>query len=382
MKNLYQGDRGILVSYMQLALKRAGYPLLVDGIFGTNTCRALADFLQTDRTPDRICVVDRSAWEKLLPYLRGYTTEEGENRILFEDPVTSVEVPYTSLLTAAVIDGILARYPFLKSGEIGKSVMGKPISYLEIGNGEKEVFYNASFHANESITTPVLLKFAEEYAQAYEKGTALYGVPAAELFEEYRLFLVPLVNPDGVDLVNGLLTDGGYYRRAQQIASDYPAIPFPSGWKANIEGIDLNLQFPAGWENAKRIKYAQGYTKPAPRDYVGEAPLTAPESEAVYAFTRSHDFRLITRRGRSSTGSIWTMNRRTPTRLRSILGVSAAIPWRRRPRSRDMPGIRTGLSRNTTDRATRSRPGWEKIRFPCRISRVSTGTTPEFCWAE
>lgn len=135
---------------MQLALKRAGYPLLVDGIFGTDTCRALADFLQTDRTPDRICVVDRSAWEKLLPYLRGYTTEEGENRILFEDPVTSVEVPYTSLLTAAVIDGILARYPFLKSGEIGKSVMGKPISYLEIGNGEKEVFYNAPFHANES----------------------------------------------------------------------------------------------------------------------------------------------------------------------------------------------------------------------------------------
>lgn len=70
----------------------------------------------------------------------------GRERILFEDPVTSVEVPYTSLLTAAVIDGILARYPFLKSGEIGKSVMGKPISYLEIGNGEKEVFYNASFH--------------------------------------------------------------------------------------------------------------------------------------------------------------------------------------------------------------------------------------------
>ena len=55
----------------------------------------------------------------------------------------------------------------------------------------------------------------------------------------------------------------------------------------------MNLQFPAGWENAKRIKYAQGYTGPAPRDYVGEAPLTAPESEAVYAFTRSHDFRLI-----------------------------------------------------------------------------------------
>ena len=41
------------------------------------------------------------------------------------------------------------------------------------------------------------------------------------------------------------------------------------GWKANINGVDLNLQFPAGWENAKEIKYSQGFNKPAPRDFVG-----------------------------------------------------------------------------------------------------------------
>ena len=123
---------------MQLALKRAGYPLLVDGIFGTNTCRALADFF-ADRPHagphmrgGSICLGKAAAVSERIHH------GGGENRILFEDPVTSVEVPYTSLLTAAVIDGILARYPFLKSGEIGKSVMGKPISYLEIGNGEKE----------------------------------------------------------------------------------------------------------------------------------------------------------------------------------------------------------------------------------------------------
>ena len=58
---------------MQLALKRAGYTLLVDGIFGTNTCQALADF----------CRPTAYAWwiglpgKKLLPYLRGYVTEEG-----------------------------------------------------------------------------------------------------------------------------------------------------------------------------------------------------------------------------------------------------------------------------------------------------------------
>lgn len=58
-------------------------------------------------------------------------------------------------------------------------------------------------------------------------------------------------------------------------------------------GVDLNLQFPAGWEKAREIKYSQGYTSPAPRDFVGFGPLTEPEALAVYNFTLSHNFRLI-----------------------------------------------------------------------------------------
>ena len=66
-------------------------------------------------------------------------------------------------------------------------------------------------------------------------------------------------------------------------------MPFPSGWEANIRGIDLNLQYPAGWSTAREIKFAAGYTRPGPRDYVGPAPLTAPESLAMYGFTRALD---------------------------------------------------------------------------------------------
>ena len=57
--------------------------------------------------------------------------------------------------------------------------------------------------------------------------------------------------------------------------------------------MDLNLQFPAGWNQAKQIKFAQGFTSPAPRDYVGSGPLVAPESLALYNFTLFHNFRLI-----------------------------------------------------------------------------------------
>ncbi len=278
MRHLYEGDRGTLVYYLQLALRRAGYPLELDGIFGPGTCAALKAFGGSSR-----CVADDEAWAKLLPYLGA----QGEG------PVVAAAVPYTSFLNSQTVAGLRERYPFLETGSIGRSVMGKEIPYLRIGVGGTEVFYSASYHANESITTQLLLTFAEEYLSAYAQGTLLYGVSAQELFSGYSLYMVPMVNPDGVDLVNGFLTGGLYYRQAEQIAAQYPDIPFPDGWKANIDGTDLNLQFPAGWDNARRIKFAQGYTTPAPRDYVGIAPLTAPESASVYRFTQAHDFSLI-----------------------------------------------------------------------------------------
>lgn len=58
-------------------------------------------------------------------------------------------------------------------------------------------------------------------------------------------------------------------------------------------GTDLNLQFPAGWEQARQIKFSQGFTSPAPRDFVGFGPLTEPESLAIYNFTLQHNFSLV-----------------------------------------------------------------------------------------
>lgn len=66
------------------------------------------------------------------------------------------------------------------------------------------------------------------------------------------------------------------------------------GWKfLKSTGIDLNLQFPAEWETARINKYAQGYTKPGPRDFVGSGPLVASEALALYNFTLSKNFSLI-----------------------------------------------------------------------------------------
>lgn len=203
------------------------------------------------------------------------------------------DVFYTSQLNAVVIQELGRKYRFIDIGTIGTSVLGSPIPYIKMGSGVKKVFYNASFHANEWITTPVLLKFAEEFAEAYAAEQKLNGIDVNRLFQKVQLFLVPMVNPDGVDLVNGVITDENVLRRTEEIAADYAEIPYPSGWKANIRGVDLNLQFPAEWQMARNVKFAQGYTTFAPRDFVGEGPLTEPESLAVYNFTLQNEFDLI-----------------------------------------------------------------------------------------
>ena len=156
-----------------------------------------------------------------------------------------MEKGYTYNKLLKDLNKLKEKYPFLEIGSIGYSVLGKQIPYLKIGSGEKEVFYNSSFHANEWINSPVLIKFVEEYAKQYVSNGLLGNFSARQLFQEVSLYMVPMVNPDGVDLVTGGLKNvDKAYKNAQQIANKFPQIPFPSGWKANINGVDLKAYQP------------------------------------------------------------------------------------------------------------------------------------------
>ena len=213
--------------------------------------------------------------------------------IFFENDIIKTNLIYNYNLMISNINSLKKKYPFLKVGKIGKSVLNRLIPYIKIGIGKKQVLYQSAIHANEWITALLSMKFIENFGKAYSEDKNIFGYRAKDLFTDCSLYIIPMMNPDGVDLVTGCFSeDEKEYRNAKIISDKYLKIPFPRGWKANINGVDLNLQFPAGWEKSKKIKFSQGFTSPSPRDYVGKRPIFEPEAIALYDFTNKKNFRL------------------------------------------------------------------------------------------
>ena len=359
MQTLRIGDTGAEVALLQKGLNRAGASLVTDGIFGPATERAVRAFQgRQGLTADGIAgpLTERA----LAPWYRGYaihTIRRGDTLwrlaarydttllaletanpaldpfdlrigqsivVPFSFPVVPTDIPYSSSLVAYCVQGLAARYPFIQTETIGKSVLGLPIYAITLGEGTRRVIYNAEHHANEWITVPLLLRYTEELAYAAAAGERVFGYTAEEILFQSRITLIPAVNPDGLDLINGVLR-GAVYDRAEAIAADYPAIPFPDGWKANIRGVDLNLQYPAEWERAREIKFSQGFISPAPRDYVGTAPLTEPESVALYTYTRRENPALILAYHTQGEVIYWKYLDREPEGSRALAQRFAAV---------------------------------------------------------
>ena len=275
METIKIGYVGPLTELLKSILIKLGfYTSTITNVFDEKTKEAVIK-LQEKYNLVTDGIVGETTWQVLSPYFNGYfsyTIQNGDtiyyiankfstsiNSILTANPSIipeslrvgqNIYIPFQNIVPTNIsysydilkinLDSFTVLYPFLEIGYIGASSMGARIPFIRIGNGKKEIFYNASFHANEWITTPVLMKYIETFCKNYVDNKDTYGYNTRKLFDEVSLCIIPMVNPDGVNLVtNAIKTDSIVFKRAQNIANNYPDIPFPNGWKANIRRCHL-----------------------------------------------------------------------------------------------------------------------------------------------
>ena len=81
---------------------------------------------------------------------------------------------YSSSILRQNLSSLVRTYPFLNVQTVSTSVLGSPIYVVKLGNGPKKVFYSASIHANEWITSVVLMKFIEDLCKAFVLNSNIY----------------------------------------------------------------------------------------------------------------------------------------------------------------------------------------------------------------
>lgn len=143
--------------------------------------------------------------------------------------IVPTNTPYNSLILKKNITSLQNSYKFLSIDTIGKSVLNNEIYAIRLGNGPNNIFYSGSFHANEWITSVLLMHFVEEYCNAYASNSSILGYSISKLFNSTSIYIAPMVNPDGIDLINGNLNKNTvFYKNVLKISRKFNNIPFPN----------------------------------------------------------------------------------------------------------------------------------------------------------
>ena len=169
-------------------------------------------------------------------------------------------------------------YDIGDSWEKAQSISDRDILALKISDNvsseeaEPEVLITALHHAREWTTSEIVLELAMRLVDGY--GTDLR---LSWLVDNREIWLVPVVNPDGLDYA--LSTDEGW-RKNRHLNAD---LTF---------GVDLNRNYD-GASNGDPLGDWGGVgasTTPDSDVYCGEYPFSEPETQAIRDLVLGHDF--------------------------------------------------------------------------------------------
>ena len=218
-------------------------------------------------------------------------------------------------VTRGLCAALCGRYACLRTVIIGRSVLGREIPALVLGEETPvRVLMAAAFHGQEWLTTLCALRLWEEMCSHLRADLPLCGVSLTRALEGRQLWLVPLVNPDGVEIARyGSEAAGAYAATAAQQGADTPGV-----WRGNARGVDINSNFNAGWAQMQALAQKSGKN-------CGESPESEPETRALADLCRRVSFRHGVALHTQGEEIYWRYGSRTPPQSQLMAQVLAAV---------------------------------------------------------
>lgn len=272
------GEEPSSITVSKKAVAYNGYPLYLDVTDDTGACQ---EFYFTSSDPDVVRVDEDGSLHALKKgsatiTCTSYNGKSAECRV--STKIVDYTTPYVSDVVYKNIAALAESYPdLITTSSIGTSVQGRDITLLTLGKGERKVLVVSGMHSRESIVVTYVMRCIEEYADAMTRGDDVGGYNVKKLLNQFTIYFVPLMNPDGMDIHMGIEQP------------EYTDVPLTDeereDFKNNANGVNLNRNFPFEW----------GYegvnvTQPDGRSYAGTAACSEPETRALIELCAAHDF--------------------------------------------------------------------------------------------
>ena len=159
---------------------------------------------------------------------------------------------------------------------IGRTVLGRNIYAVGIGKLRSGILMVGGVHALEWMTTLLLVRFCFDLSKKNE---------TLNILEDRGIIIIPCLNIDGTEIViNGPESAKEMEYCVRKISKNDL-----SNWQANVNGVDLNHNFDAGFETLKRMEQKMGITSPAPSRYGGVCPFSEPETKSLETICKLFD---------------------------------------------------------------------------------------------
>lgn len=222
----------------------------------------------------------------------GGTSTSGSSNVL--NALSTVPLPagyycsnvgtYTYQEMQVDLNSLKATYPKMQMDVLGNTIDGRQLYHVVVGNpsAPHKILVHGGIHAREYISSQLVMREIVALLEMQQNNLLYHGQSVATLLQNTCIHFVPMVNPDGITLVQGgidaLNTQAAKTMVMSMAAQDQVTdlATYLRKWKNNINGVNLNRNFDAFWQEA-----TPKVDHPSNMFYKGTGPESEVESKAL-----------------------------------------------------------------------------------------------------